>query len=347
MRIFLKFLWVIVSFCNVAFAGWFVEKWDKDTPPTLEQSIQALLKVNCYDVKRFRGLSVDTYYKNEKASQQCLQEQKFLRAIFENDVKTYRQMFRDNEDTRYFLFYTTFTPRFAITPLMVAIVSDASDVFKEILKESGKVDFLSKSVPRYNINKEMYDNHPALGGFSLNDRIYDVNCIKALDLAAMYHRYDMFSALLDKGAEYNSPKCPQNNGIITFGDYNIFELMVGFDPHFLEDFAGGHILHYAAKENNAALVEYLIKEKKMPIDLLKAGETSLDAALNGKNFHHRVSIEAAQKLIELGAKVSEGNQRRIQKLIEKGQWQVADVTPEILSPNPEDEAFPTESPNVE
>ncbi len=52
----------------------------------------------------------------------------------------------------------------------------------------------------------------------------------------------------------------------------------------------------------------------MPINALRAGETPLDAALNAKNFQHKPQLQAAQKLIELGAKISQANQKRIDKL---------------------------------
>ncbi len=317
---FFRAILLLSIFSSLLFGGWFIDKWEAHFPPTLDQSIEALLKVDCQKVKQLRGLTANLAFKGDKAVERCFQEQKFLRAIFENDVQTYRYMLATNEHTPYFLFFSTYAPRFEITPLMVAIVGNAQDTFNEILQESGKIDFLKRKPLLYNINSEMYDDYKALGGFRLRNQIYDVKCVKALDLAAMYHRYEMFESLLKRGAEYRDSRCPQNNGIVAFGDISIFELMLAFDPSFLYDFAGGHILHYAARDNNVELIEYLVKDKGVPIDSLKAAETSLDVALSGKNIEHKARIEAAKKLIELGAKVSEGNQRRIQKLIKQGVW---------------------------
>lgn len=316
---FFRAILLLGSFSSLLFGSWFVNQWEV-LPPTLDQSIEALLKVDCQKVKQLRGLTPNLTFKGEEAVKRCFQEQRFLKAVFENDVQTYRRMLATNEYTPYFLFFSTFVPRFEITPLMVAVVGNAQDTFNEILQESGKIDFLKRKPLLYDINSEIYDDYKALGSFRLGNQIYDVKCIKALDLAAMYHRYEMFESLLKRGAEYSNSRCPQNNGVVAFGDIGIFELMLAFDPSFLHDFAGGHILHYAAKDNNTELIEYLVKVKGVPIDSLKAAETSLDVALSGRNIEHKARIEAAKKLIELGAKISERNQRRIQKLIKQGYW---------------------------
>lgn len=310
----IKYILTILCLCSFAFGDWFVNQWETHNPPTLEQSLRALLKVDCKKVELLKGIMPKAQYKGKQAQEQCAIEQRFLKAIINDDTQTYRLM-RDNETlSKYFLFYTTQSPRIEITPLMVAIVFDSSQVFQLILADSGQEKRFSLKKPFYNINRVMSDDHRALGAFKLGNIIYNAHGVNALDLAAMYHRYDMFWALLHKGANYNDLKYPLTNGIITFGDKTILELMLHFDKNFLYDFGGGNILHFAARDGNVEIIEYLIKDKNMPIDALKAGETPLDAALNAKNFQHKPQLQAAQKLIELGAKVSEANAKRLNKL---------------------------------
>lgn len=305
----------LVLLCNTAFGDYFVPL--KNEPPTLEESLSEILKVDCAKVTYLKGITPNSQFKNKEASARCMQEQRFLRAIIDDDARTYNAMLKKGEWNRYFLFYTSKPPRLEITPLMVAIVFHSSHVFERIVSESGPADILASNPPRFNINRMISDEHGGLGAFKLGDRIYNVNGVSALDLAAMYHRYDMFWTLLQHGAIYNSPKYPQTNGIITLGDVNILELMLQFDGQFLQDFGGGGILHYVAREGNVELLEYLITHKNIPIDVLKAGETPLDAALNGKNFQHKPQLEIAKKLLELGAKPSQANQHRLQKLMPK------------------------------
>lgn len=313
--------WILISLCAVefAFGGWFVDSWSVENPPTLEQSLNALLEVDCKKVESLKGITPKSHYKGKEAIRQCEIEQKFLKAIIEDDVQTYQEMMKKEQWSRYFLFYTTQAPRLEITPLMVSIVFDSYNVFELILAESGRVDLLTKDKPRFNINRMMADDYSSLGAFQLQDRIFDVNGVSALDLAAMYHRYGMFWEILKKGADYNNRKYPNSNGIVTFGDSHILELMLYFDEDFLRDFGGGNMLHFVARDGNMELLEYLIKDKHIPIDSLKAGETPLDAALNAKNFQKKPQVEIAKKLIELGAKPSEANERRLKKLLEKEQ----------------------------
>ncbi|TLD96735.1 ankyrin repeat domain-containing protein [Helicobacter jaachi] len=292
----------------------------KDNPPSIEESLQAYLTLDCKNIKTLKGITPHSHYKGKQAILQCQKEQKFLKAIFEDDAPTYTQMIQNNERSKYFLYYTTHTPRLEITPLMVAIIANAPRVFELILADSIKLDvFTIESSAQYDINRVISDEYTALGAFSLHDKVYDTNGVSALDLSAMYHRYEMFAKILQKGAEYLHTKHPQNSGIVTFGDGRILDTMLAFNESFLSTFAGGHILHYAARNGNVELVEYLIVDKKMPIDMLKAGETPLDAALNARNFQHIPQIAVALKLIELGAKPSEANQRRLNKLMKPSQ----------------------------
>lgn len=315
-----RYILMSVCICNFVFGGWFSKQWNIDNPPSLEESLKSLLQVNCQKVDILKGITPNSYYKNKDAISQCIKEQKFLKAIINDDVSTYKKMLDANEWSRYFLFYTTYSPRLEITPLMVSIVFNSPKVFRAILADSGHMDILSQKIsPRFNIDRMMSDDYAFSGAFKLGNRIYDVNGVSALDLSAMYHRYDMFWELLAQGATYNNPKYPQTNGIVTFGDANILELMLYFDEEFLNDFGGGNILHFVTRDGNLELLEYLITQKDMPIDALKAGETPLDAALSGKNFQRKPQIQAAQKLIELGAKVSEANQHRLNKLLQKKQ----------------------------
>lgn len=302
---------------SIACGDYFTSTWSKDNPPTLEESLSEILSIDCAQVTHLKGITPNTHFKGKEASERCAMEQRFLRAIVDDDLHTYEAMRGRGEWVRYFLFYTSKPPRLEITPLMVSIVFHSSHVFERILSEAGRVDLLSKNPPRFNINRMISDDYAALGAFKLRDRIYNVNGVSALDLAAMYHRYDMFWALLQQGATYISPKHPQSNGIITFGDANILELMLQFDRGFLQDFGGGGVLHYAAREGNVELLDYLITQKNLPIDSLKAGETPLDVALNGKNFQHKPQLEVAKRLIELGAKPSEANERRLGRLLKK------------------------------
>ncbi|TLD91578.1 ankyrin repeat domain-containing protein [Helicobacter magdeburgensis] len=313
--------YIFISLCafEFAFGGWFVESWSLEDPPTLEQSLNALLEVDCKKVELLKGITPKSHYKGSEAVKECEIEQKLLRVIIEDDAQDYQKMLDNNQWSRYFLFYTTQSPRLEITPLMVSIVFDSYNVFELILAESGRVDLLTKDKPRFNINRMMLDDYSSLGAFQLQDRIFDVNGVSALDLAAMYHRYGMFWEILKKGAEYNNRKHPNSNGIVTFGDSHILELMLYFDESFLRDFGGGNMLHFVARDGNMELLEYLIKEKQVPIDSLKAGETPLDVALNAKNFQKKPQIEIAKKLIELGATPSEANERRLKRLLQKEQ----------------------------
>lgn len=313
--------YIFISLCafEFAFGGWFVDSWSLENPPTLEQSLRSLLGVNCKKVELLRGVTPKSHYKGSEAIKQCEIEQKLLRVIINDDVQGYKDILKNNQWSGYFLFYTTQAPRLEITPLMVSIVFDSYNVFELILAESGRVDLLTKEKPRFNINRMMLDNHTSFGAFQLRNRIFDVNGISALDLAAMYHRYGMFWEILQKGAEYNNRKHPNSNGIVTFGDSHILELMLYFDESFLRDFGGGNMLHFVARYGNVELLEYLVKEKQIPVDSLKAGETPLDAALNAKNFQKKPQIEIAKKLMELGAKPSEANERRLKRLLQKEQ----------------------------
>ncbi|WP_334086166.1 ankyrin repeat domain-containing protein [Helicobacter typhlonius] len=308
----LKYALISMCMCSFAFGNWFMNGWDTQNPPSLEQSLKSLLALNCSQVDMIKGTTKP--HKGKKAIEQCKKEQKFLLAIANDDTQTYQSIMKNGEGNAYFSFYTTHSPRLEITPLMAAIALNSTRVFNLILADSAKSKRFSTKKPLYDINRVMSDEQRHIGAFRLGNGIYDAYGVNALDLAAMYRRYDMFWALLNKGAEYNNPKYPLTNGIIAFGDRYILELMLQFDKEFLEHFGGGHILHFLARDGNVELLEYLIVDKNMPIDTLRAGETPLDAALNAKNFQHKPQLEAAQKLIELGAKVSEANAHRIHKL---------------------------------
>lgn len=311
----LKSILLSICICNIAFGYYFNTQWDMRNPPTLEQSLESLLQIDCQQVEFLKGIGSKSQYKGEKAIAHCLIEQKLIKAIIEDDTHTYTLLKANEQCCAYFLFYTTQTPRFIITPLMAAIVFNASKVFELILADSDKSDMFSTKKPFYDINRVISDIYIPLRAFKLGDSIYDVHGVSALDLSAMYHRYSMFWALLKKGAEYNNPKYPLTNGIITFGDIYILELMLHFDESFLYRFAGGKILHIAARDGNVGLLEYLITHKHLPVDSLKSGQTPLDWALNTKN--QKPQLQSAKKLIELGAKVSQANRNRLNKLNSK------------------------------
>lgn len=314
----IRIYFISMCICNLALSlalgDWFARQKTMKAPPSLESSLQSFLSVNCKNVNILRSATHKIQYKGQKALEHCLMEQRLLQSIINDDVLTYTSMVADGQTSEYFLFYTTHPPRLEITPLMAAIVFDSTQVFELILADSGKVSKFSRKKPKYDINRVISHDQISTGIFSLGNKIYDTYGVNAIDLSAMYHRYDMFWALLQKGADYNDPKYPLTNGIITFGDPYILELVLYFDENFLYRFGGGNMLHFAAREGNVELLEYLVTHKKMPINALKNGETPLDAALNANNLQHKPQLQAAQKLIELGAKVSEANANRLNKL---------------------------------
>lgn len=283
-------------------------------PISLEESLKLTLNINCQHIEHLKHQSL--HFKDNDAKTRCTKEQNIIKAIINDDVKAYENLQKD-ESIKLFLFFTTNPPSVEITPLMASIAFNSKLTFHHILRQSGKITLFAKifhQIPQYDINRVMLDELNALGAFTLNSQIYDVNGLNALDLSAMYHRYDMFSALLKAKADYHSHKHPQNSGIVTFGDEKILEIMLSYDKKFLSDFSGGKILHFAARNGNVELINYLITQKNMPINLLKASETPLDAALSGKNFENKPKLQAAKRLIELGAKVSSANAHRLSTL---------------------------------
>ena len=138
-----------------------------------------ILKVDCKKVELLKGIMPKAQYKGKQAQEQCAIEQRFLKAIINDDTQTYRLM-RDNGTlSKYFLFYTTQSPRIEITPLMVAIVFDSSQVFQLILADSGQEKRFSLKKPFYNINRVMSDDHRALGAFKLGNVIYNAHGVNA------------------------------------------------------------------------------------------------------------------------------------------------------------------------
>lgn len=313
----LRYVFVSLCLCNTIFGNGIQTQEDTHNPHSLEEELTLLLKVDCKQINFLKG-TTKAQYKNKEAAKQCVVEQNIFKAIINDDIQAYRSSLNDKWNG-YFLFYMTQSPRLKITPLMLSVIFNSPHIFEFILTDAQKADSQSKNKSHLSVNQVISQSHMALGTFKLRGKVYNVHGVNALDLAAMYHRYDMFWELLAQGATYNNPKYPQTNGIVTFGDANILELMLYFDEEFLNDFGGGNILHFVTRDGNLELLEYLITQKDMPIDALKAGETPLDAALSGKNFQRKPQIQAAQKLIELGAKVSEANQHRLNKLLQKKQ----------------------------
>lgn len=308
----LRYVFVSLCLCNTIFGNGIQTQEDTHNPHSLEEELTLLLKVDCKQINFLKG-TTKAQYKNKEAAKQCVVEQNIFKAIINDDIQAYRSSLNDKWNG-YFLFYMTQSPRLKITPLMLSVIFNSPHIFEFILTDAQKADSQSKNKSHLSVNQVISQGHMALGTFKLRGKVYNVHGVNALDLAAMYHRYDMFWALLHYGGEYDNPRYLLTNGIVTFGDRYILELMLRFDEDFLHNFGGGHILHFAARDGNIELLEYLIKDKQMPINALRAGETPLDAALNAKNFQHKPQLQAAQKLIELGAKISQANQKRIDKL---------------------------------
>lgn len=306
----LKKILFLPLFCvQILCAQWFVEQ--SENPQSLEESLRSLLELDCQKVDYLRGFISHIQFKGEEAVVECAKEQRLLQNIVDDNLLAYKEMAQNDELSKYFLFYSTYAPRLEISPLTAVVVFNAQKIFAFMLSDS---ELTHKDYLRAWIDRPVFDGYTPLGAFKLNDRIYNINGVGVLDISAMYHRYDMFWTLLHANAPYGSPKNPQTNGIITFGDGSILELMLYFDEKFLDKIGTESILHSVAREGNVSLVEYLTMHKGFHIDTLKAGETALDVALNGKNFQRKPQIEVAHKLIGLGAKISEANKHRMQKL---------------------------------
>lgn len=310
-RGFKKIFFLNIFCMQILCASGFMEQFSLENPPSLEESLQSILELDCQKVDYLRGFVSNVQFKNDSAVTECNKEQRLLQSIVDDDLSTYKEMVENGELSKYFLFYSTYAPRLEISPLVAAVVFDAQNIFAFMLSDS---ESAQNNYLRPWIDRPIFDGYTSLGAFKLDDRIYNVNGVSVLDLSAMYHRYDMFWALLHSQASYGAPRNLQTNGIITFGDGSVLELMLYFDEKFLDKVGVESILHSVAREGNVSLVEYLITHKAVNIDTLKAGETALDVALNGKNFQRKPQIEVVHKLIELGAKISEANMHRMQKL---------------------------------
>lgn len=310
-RILRKIIFFNVFFVQILCAHGFVEQFSPENPPSLEESLQSILELDCQEVDYLRGLVSHIQFKDDAAVAECVKEQQLLQNIIDDNLPAYKEMVENGELSKYFLFYSTYAPRLEISPLVAAVVFNAQNIFAFMLSDS---ESIQKNYVRPWIDRPIFDGYTSLGAFKLDDRIYNANGVNVLDLSAMYHRYDMFWALLHSKASYGSPRNPQTNGIVTFGDGSVLELMLYFDEKFLDKVGTESILHSVAREGNVSLVEYLITHRAVNIDTLKAGETALDVALNGKNFQRKPQIEVVRKLMELGAKISEANKRRMQKL---------------------------------
>ncbi len=83
-----RYILMSVCICNFVFGGWFSKQWNIDNPPSLEESLKSLLQVNCQKVDILKGITPNSYYKNKDAISQCIKEQKFLKAIINDDVST-------------------------------------------------------------------------------------------------------------------------------------------------------------------------------------------------------------------------------------------------------------------
>lgn len=311
-RILRKIIFFNVFCCvQILCAHGFVEQFSPENPPSLEESLQSILELDCQEVDYLRGLVSHIQFKDDAAVAECVEEQQLLQNIMDDNLPAYKEMVENGELSKYFLFYSTYAPRLEISPLVAAVVFNAQNIFAFMLSDS---ESIQKNYVRPWIDRPIFDGYTSLGAFKLDDRIYNANGVNVLDLSAMYHRYDMFWTLLHSKASYGSPRNPQTNGIVTFGDGSVLELMLYFDEKFLDKVGTESILHSVAREGNISLVEYLITHRAVNIDTLKAGETALDVALNGKNFQRKPQIEVVRKLMELGAKISEANKRRMQKL---------------------------------
>lgn len=250
------------------------------------------------------------HLKGEEAKSRCKSELALLNALIKDDVNAFVKL-AEQEDIKEFSLFSTTSPKLHITPLMASIILDSQKIFKHIVENN-----LNDS-----LESILMDEYMSGGIFMLRDSLYDGNGLKALDFAAMYHRYDMFYTLLLNGANYKSPKYPQNSGILTFGDSLILELMLYFDGEFLNEFASGNIVHKMAKNDNVELLEYIVLQKHIKIDSINVGESALDIALSGRNFLKKPNIAMAKKLIALGAKQNEANIHRIKSLQEKNLWE--------------------------
>lgn len=309
-RVFRKIIFFNVFCAQILCAHGFVGQFSLENPPSLEESLQSILELDCQKVDYLRGFVSNIQFKDDGAVAECIKEQQLLQNIVDDNLPAYREIVENGGLSKYFLFYSTYAPRLEISPLVAAVVFNAQNIFAFMLSDS---ESIQKNYLRLWIDRPIFDGYTSLGAFKLDDRIYNVNGVSVLDLSAMYHRYDMFWALLHSKASYGSPRNPQTNGIVTFGDGSILELMLYFDEKFLDKVGTESILHSVAREGNVGLVEYLITHKAVNIDMLKAGETALDVALNGKNFQRKPQVEVVRKLMELGAKISEANKRRMQK----------------------------------
>lgn len=280
-----------------------------EKPLSLEEHGVKFLLIDCYNQDKLAQLYPHDNHK--QAHIRCKLEQDIMRSLTQDDTHAYhiattayaKQM---GEAFEHFVFFSSHTPPLFITPLMLSVVFSSNQIFDLILQEGDT-----------QISHIISHDYKPITTLSHQSRIYDSNGVSALDLSAMYQAYDMFYRLLEAGSSYNGAKFPNTSGIVTFGDETILELMLAFDEHFIEKFGGGKLLHICAKEGNTKLLEYLILHKGVDINQLKMGQSPLDAALSGKNFQKKPQLQSATKLIELGAKVSEANAHRLEKLKEQ------------------------------